>query len=365
MAPASRLVNTTNRSWQDANRNFAPDCDLLNPVANGECGEMSNRSFGSTRPGRTYDPETLSGWNKREYNWQFSAGVQRELVPRVSLDLSYFRTWFGNFVVTDDRAVGPSDFDRFSITAPADPRLPGGGGYEVSGLFNLKPAVFGRPADDYLTFADTFGKQIRRWDGVDLSVNARPRPDLTFRGGTSTGRTTTDNCEVVAQLPERLQGAQNVGEANGTVWLPASNCRQQSQFLTQVKFLGTYTVPRIDVQVTGTLQNRPGPLVAANYVATTAAVAPSLGRNLSGGARNITVNIVEPGTMYGERMNQIDLRIGKILRFGRTRATASVDLYNLLNANTVLRQNNAFASWQQPQNVLNPRFAKFVVQIEF
>jgi hypothetical protein len=365
LAPAARLVTSTNRSWNDANRNFVPDCDLLNPAANGECGAMSNRDFGSTRPGRAYDPETLRGWNTREHNWQFSAGVQRELLPRVSVDVSYFRTWFGNFIVSDDRAVGPSDFDRFSIRAPVDPRLPGGGGYEVSGLYDLKPAVFGRPADDYLTFADKYGKQIRHWDGVDVTINARPRADLTLQGGTSTGRTTTDNCEVVAQLPERLRGAENVGEANGTVWLPASNCHQQSEFLTQVKFLGTFTVPRIDVQVTGTVQSRPGPQIVANYVASNAVVAPSLGRNLAGGARNITVNIVEPGTMYGERMHQIDLRFGKILRFGRTRATASVDLYNLLNANTVLRQNNAFAAWQQPQAVLNPRFAKLVVQVDF
>jgi hypothetical protein len=122
MAPVQRLVLTTNRSWNDANRNFVPECDLLNPSANGECGAMDNRNFGSSRTGATYDPDTLSGWGKRSYNWQFSAGMQRELVPRVSLDVSYFRTWFGNFIATDNRAVSAADFDRFSITAPSDPR---------------------------------------------------------------------------------------------------------------------------------------------------------------------------------------------------------------------------------------------------
>jgi hypothetical protein len=313
---------------------------------------MSNPDFGSTRPGVSYDPETLTGWNKRDYNWQFSAGVQHELMPRMSVDVSYFRTWFGNFIATDDRSRTAADFDRFSIPAPLDSRLPGGGGYTVSGLLNVKPDKFSLPTDNFLTFADNYGKQTRHWNGVDVTVNARPGPDFLVSGGVSTGRTTTDNCEILEQLPEMNP-------------LVGPFCHVEENFRTQVKVLSSYTVPRIDVQLTGTLQSIPGPQILANYVATNAVIAPSLGRNLSGGANNVTVNIVEPGTMDGERMNQLDLRVGKILRFGRMRATTSVDLYNVLNANPVLTLNNAFATWQRPQSILNPRFAKLVVQLDF
>ena len=69
--------------------------------------------------------------------------------------------------------------------------------------------------------------------------------------------------------------------------------------------------------------------------------------------------------MYGERLNQLDLRFAKILQMGGTRATASLDLYNALNANPVLTLNNAFAAWQQPRSILNSRFAKIVVQVDF
>lgn len=353
MAPVALLVTSTNRSWTDTNRNFVPDCNLLDPATNGECGAMSNRDFGSTRPGVAYDPDTLTGWNKRSYNWQFSAGIQQELMPRVSLDVGFYRTWFGNFVVTDNRALSAADFDQFSVNAPADTRLPGGGGYAVAGLYDLKPAAFGRPADNFITYADNFGKQIEHWNGIDITVNARPRPGLMFQGGTSTGRTTTDDCDIVDDLPERLTTG------------PASFCHVDGKFLTQLKALGSYTVPRINVQVTGTVQSVPGPEILANYVATNAVVAPSLGRNLSGGAANKTVNIVEPRTLYGERSTQVQLRLAKILRFGRTRTTASVDIYNLLNSNTVLTLNNAFAAWQRPQSILNPRWAKVVLQFDF
>jgi hypothetical protein len=366
LAPASRLVTSTTRSWNDSffpagdprRGNFVPDCDLLNTGANAECGAMANPNFGTIVPGTVYDPEFLRGWNKRDNNWEFSAGMQHELVPRVSVDVGYFRRWFGNLRVTDDRALSPSDFDTFSIVAPADPRLPDGGGYTISGLYDLKPAAFGRPADNVLTFADNYGKQIKHWNGVDFTINARPRPGVLLGGGTSTGRTSTDNCEVVAKVPESVLNTSTT--APNISW-----CHVDEAFRTQVRFLGTYTVPRVDVQLTATLQNMPGPEILANYTATNAVVAPSLGRNLSGSANNITVNVVSPGTTYGERMNQVDLRIGKILKFNRTRLTASLDVYNALNASTVLRLNNAFATWQRPQEILQARFAKVVVQLDF
>jgi hypothetical protein len=69
--------------------------------------------------------------------------------------------------------------------------------------------------------------------------------------------------------------------------------------------------------------------------------------------------------LYGERSNQFDLRIGKLLRFGQTRTMVSMDLFNLFNANPVLSQNNNFAAWQQPTEILQARFAKFSVQFDF
>jgi hypothetical protein len=96
-----------------------------------------------------------------------------------------------------------------------------------------------------------------------------------------------------------------------------------------------------------------------------AAVAQSLGRSLAGGASNVVVDLIEPRTMYGDRMNQLDLRFAKILRFGRTRANVGVDVYNALNSSDVLSLNGAFATWQRPQSILNARFVKFVAQVDF
>ena len=58
----------------------------------------------------------------------------------------------------DDLAIGPADFDRFTLTAPLDARLPGGGGYEIEG-YDIKPAKFGVAAQPFVTLSRKYGKQ--------------------------------------------------------------------------------------------------------------------------------------------------------------------------------------------------------------
>jgi hypothetical protein len=156
-----------------------------------------------------------------------------------------------------------------------------------------------------------------------------------------------------------------LNDPNTTAQFPAQYCYQQSPFLTQVKFLGSYEIPRIDVLISGALQSVPGPQVIGNFVATNAAIVPSLGRPLAGGTNNITVDVVPPCGMYGDRRNQFDLRLGKILRFGRTRTKVNLDINNVFNANPVLAENPSFAVFRQPASILPARIARLGVQFDF
>jgi hypothetical protein len=137
-------------------------------------------------------------------------------------------------------------------------------------------------------------------------------------------------------------------------------------FLTQVRALGTYIVPKLDIQVAATFQSRPGVSLAANLVVPNATARQSLGRNLAGGVQSVTVNLIEPNTMLGDRLNQLDLRIGKILRFAKTRTNLAVDIVNALNSSAVLTYNNTFnATWPTPASVLTARLARLSVQFDF
>jgi hypothetical protein len=364
--PINRVATSTTRSWKDSNGNFIPDCNLLNAAANGECGALANSGFGQPITTNTYDPAVLDSWNKRMYNWEFLAGVQQQVLDRVSVDVTYIRRSFGNTLVTDNLATAPSDFTQFSIVAPVDPRLPGGGGNTISGLYDVNPAKFGL-TNNFTTLASNYGDVVRTWQGVDAAVSVRAMRGLTVQGGISTGSTFQNLCGLKDALPEYTRALSTPFPATSPTdpW-----CSFSTAWLTQVKGLGSYTVPKVGAQVSVAWQSMPGPQIAANYAVPNAAVVPSLGRSLSGSAASVTTNLVAPGTLYGERMNQVDLRFAKVFRFaGHARVSANLDLYNAFNASTVIIQNDTYSptttSWQTPQTVLAPRLIKLGAQIDF
>jgi hypothetical protein len=380
--PLIRTNLQTTRIWNDTNFNFVPDCVLTSPDANGECGRMDNQNFGKEIFTKTFDPDLIHGWGKRTYNWEMGISVQQELLPRVGMTVGYFRRWFGNFYTADNRLTTIADYTPFSIPIPVDPRLPGGGGGEVTGLYNLVPTKVGLD-DMYQQLSSEFGKMIENWQGVDFSVNARLRNGLTVQGGTSSGRRLQDNCDVRAALPEtyswdntsavQTTRVTTTTGSTSTSGLQNYSCRVVEPFWAQTSFRGlaTYTVPKVDVQVSGTWRSDPGNELRADYVVTSATAAPSLGRPLSSG--NVTVNLIPRGTVYGDRANNIDFRVAKIVRFAGTRAQFGVDVYNVLNSDAVTAYNNGYSAptatrgsvWLTPTQILPARYARLNLQLDF
>jgi hypothetical protein len=313
----------------------------------------------------TYDPATYQGWGVRQYNWEFSGSVQHEVIPQVSVDVGYFRRIYGNLQVNYNRALPASAYDAYSVTAPTDPRLGSNSGQVISGLYDIKPefTVGGIATDIYQTMADSLGKMYTRWNGVDIGVKSR-LSRLAVSGGLSTGRTSLDNCEIVEKVIA-VNPASVTTTSAGLVPFATSPlyCHQDTKFLTQVKGYAAYSLPA-GVQIAATFQSIPGQALAANVTYTSAQAAQSLGRPLST-ATTVTVNVIPPGTEYGDRLNQLDLRLGKDFRVQRYRINASVDFYNVLNSDAVLNENSAYAAWRRPQSLVRPFFVKFGGQISF
>jgi len=366
------------RSWIDANANFLPDCDLLNPNAQDlragggdSCGRLSDVNFGQPVFSNSIDPAILGGWGIRPSDWGFGVSVQHEVLPRVSVDAGYFRRWLNNFTITDNRAVAPQDFTAFSITAPGDSRLPGGGGYAVSGLYNVVDARFGL-TDNLVTNAGNYGNEYAHYNGMLINVTARPRNDLTFQGGINSGKTVQDICDVRAQVPEFTIAA--VGNGVAPLVGPTNPfCHTDPGFVTRVTGLGFYILPRIAVQIAGAFRSDQGGVLRADWIAANAVVQPLLGRPIAGGLPNVTINLAAPGQVWGDRVNEFDLRVSKIVRIGRARTNIGVDVYNLLNSAAVLTYNQTYSpsvssgptAWLAPTSVLTPRFAKISMQIDF
>ncbi len=364
--PIQTSVTVVSRTWSDGNANYAPDCDLNNFGANGECGAISDRNFGQNNPRATrFADDVMTGFNSaRGAVWDVSAEVQHELLPGVSMKGGWYRNWAFNFRAMDNLLVAPTDFSPFCITAPVDPRLPNGGGYQLCGLYDLVPAKFGQ-SDNLVTRAShyygddadftcvnqppslAFASGIPvpttcgRSDFLSFSVDTRLR-GIRLGGGVDTGRTVNDSCFVV-DSPQQLLF-----------------CRQVVPFKaqTQVKIFGSYPLPAGFI-VSGTLQNLSGIPIEATYNAPNAEIAPSLGRNLSACATaavctaTAAVPLYAPWTRFEPRRTQIDLRLSKILSLSRTvRLQANLDLYNALNGSSVLGVVTTYGpTWLQPTGV--------------
>jgi hypothetical protein len=333
---------------------------------------VSNTSFGKNVLTNNFDPRLLNGWGIRPSDWNLSASFQQQMGLRSALDVTYSRRWFHGFSVVDNLALQPGDLTPFTLAAPLDPRLPGGGGYDIPGLYDVVPEKAGH-VDNLVTDAGKYGRWQQYYNGLDVTVDIRVGSSFTLIGGTSTGQTVADSCDVRARLPElstAMTGTSvfGAGLANSAVTPVSPYCHVGYGVLTQFRGLSSYIVPKAAVQLSATFQSKPGAMLAANYAAPSSAVAPSLGRDLSGSAPNVTVNLIAPGTMYGDRINELDIRVAKLLRYGRSRLMVAVDMYTVLNSSAVLSYNNTFVpggTWLQPLSILTPRFLKVTAQVDF
>ena len=389
--PGLTVQTSTQRNWTDSNSNFFPDCNLLNPAAQdlrpsgGDlCGGWLNVNFGNFLPTTFYDPAVLNGWGVRPSNWEFSTSVQHQLMPRVSINAGYYRRIMGNLMVLDNEALSASDFLPFTVTVPStDSRIPNAGA-TLTGLYDQRAVVLNK---NVVKAASQLGNQYQHWNGFDISIDGRFGNGLFFQGGMSSGRAVSDNCEIVAKAPEALQlpasGALPAGVpspvANGAylgsgglgggAWTPLEFCHQESPFLTGAKALGSYQLPWGGVRVSATYQSLPGPQIGANVIYTNTDIAAGRVQGLGRAtflANQATVNVMQPGTVYGDRLNQIDFRATKIFNVGKGRLETNFDVYNLGNSDAILTQINTFgATWLRPTAVIQPRFVKFTARYDF
>jgi hypothetical protein len=159
-----------------------------------------------------------------------------------------------------------------------------------------------------------------------------------------------DNCFVVDSPQQRL------------------NCHVVTPFRgqTQLKVHGSYPLPA-GFTVAATYQNLSGPAILANFAARNDLIVPSLGRSLAAcGVQascpaTATVPLIVPQTQFEDRRTQLDLRLSKPVNLGaRMRLQANVDVYNALNANSILTINSNFgSSWRRPTSILPGRTVEF------
>jgi hypothetical protein len=373
--PIGALTASDTRAWRDLDGNGLP----LDANGNIQFNELTNSAatptFGRlTVPTTQYDPELLRGWGKRGYNNEVTFAMQHQLADRISVNGGYYRRTFGNQTISDDLRYDATSYNSVCITAPSDPDLPGGGGYQVCGIQDIKPEVFARqqPANSLIRFSEDFGGETNLYQGFDINLESRFRNGAFLRGGIAATSRTFDNCNLLVAGTDAVPAGSDEIYPDGT-----KGCHREYGYRPDAKLSGSYTLPW-DVQLAGTYQftrgvqnGGAGPSVTASWAVTNAIATQQLGRVWAGNAASRTVQLISEGKDYGKHnLNQLDLKLAKRFTTGRARLRFDFDLYNVFNSSwpftvSTTYSNAASASWLRPINVLQHRFFKLGMHVSF
>ena len=389
--PANLIQRTLTRNWTDGNNNRVVDCNILNPAAQttvggDTCAAISgaNVNFGKPNITGTIGSDILSGWGVRQSDSQWGVQLAQQIVPRVSATVGYNRRWWSNYTAVDNINTTTADYERSTVVAPVDARLPGGGGYPIT-VYTLSPAGGAKGSFTETHLDSTYGaERTRYWQGVDVDVNARLRGNLYVQAGTTTGRQVNDTCALTAILGNGV-GSSTIGLDNPD----PRNCRSVDPFETTLRGSASWTVPKVDVLVSATMRSQPALELNATVLVPNSVIAAQLGHLPSGATATgfTTVSLVDfatagtsnagqggPNRAYVDgRRNQIDMRFAKIFRFDNHRLDIGVDVQNLLNTNYGTVYDAAFgtlgspasATFMSPTSVVTPRFMRLNFTFDF
>ncbi len=375
--PGATIVrNVQNRGWTDGDGDYVLDCDVLNPNANGECAAAlgSARSFGQPGAATQVDPGVLNGWGVRPHDYQSTVTVQQELLRRVSGEFSFTHRTFHSFFITDDLMRGgnlSSYYEMYTLTAPQDSRLAGGGGYPITVFVPTAAANAVAPQRYLMREKDLGVERDSVWDGFDITVTARLRGALTAQFGTTTGRAEVITCEVDVRY-NQAAGASPAGP-------DPRGCNNVEPWQTTLRGLATYTIPKIDLLVSAVVRSQPPIAITANWQVPNSVIAAALGHLPPGatatGTTTIPLTDNEHRIYADERATQVDVRFAKIVRFGRTRTDIGVDVNNLFNTNYATAYNGTYiyntdntprpSGWATPTSIYTPRFVRLNFTVNF
>ena len=390
--PGATVVrNVQNRPWTDNDRDYVVDCNLLNPAAQSPltgtvdtCAAASGTApnFGKLGAATQVDPGVLSGWGVRPNDDQTTITVQQELVPRVSADFSFTHRTFHSYFVTDDltrRGDINSYYETYTLTAPQDPRLPGGGGYQITRDLPTPAALAVAPQSYLMREKDLGAERSSQWDGFDITLNARLRGGLTTQLGTTTGRAKVNTCDVDV-------GYNQVNAATGAIAGPdPRGCNDVEPWQTTLRGLASYTIPKIDVLVSAVIRSQAEALLAgtanttAQWQVPNSVIIAALGHSnpslTPNGTTTIPLGHNDTRIYADERRTQVDMRFAKIVRFGRTGTDIGVDVNNLFNTNYTTGFNTTYiyntdntprpGGWGTPTSIVNPRFVRLNFTVNF
>ena len=319
----------------------------------------------------------IDGDLKRESNVEYSASIQHEILPRVSVTFAYYYRTFFNIPATENLAI-PHCNAQDAIVG------------QMCGAYNVVPVTFSDPLGVLPAYAGTafnvFDRDIAfeniaadnvdtnstlnnaRYQAYELSFQARlPNGGTAFGGWTGhqhaqdtcglanpNGQTTTTMMDGEARFQ---QGGRYCNQSNPSL---SPTPWGGMPFRHDFKFFVVYPLPG-DFQVAGGLQAYSGGERQVSYQVQPGDFPASILQTFSP-----TVIVNAPGELYHEYWQQVDVNIRKHFRFRGVEYTAQLDIFNALNDNSILNSIQNYSTvLGRPLSVIAGRVTKVAVQVNW
>jgi hypothetical protein len=351
---------TASVTWRDLNGDDIadgfPGCAYLTPGCEINLAQLP-ANFGLVTPGCSViatpgsipcgtgqvDPDI-----RRGHSLQYSAGVQHELLPRISVNAYWFYSTFYDLARTDNIQQTFDDYSAVTIVSPLDG--------SVITRYNVSTAARSR----VLNLEHTAANDRRSNKAFETGFNARLPRGITVFGGLATEQTLQTTCDATDD-PNRLLYCDNRDvpwltqiKVSGMIPLPF-NIQTGFGFQTYKRFLGAST----QWQITPTTRYAAG---CAGPCTPGALVNPGMT------VATMNVPLVAPGTELSDRINLLDINIGRWMRIGKVRVQPEIAVFNALNSLAVYgvrSANYGTSSYMQPSVILQPRITRIGMQVKW
>ena len=315
---------------------------------------------------------------QREYNWEYNIGIQHELLPRVSLNVGWYRRVFGDIEQRSNEALLACDTSTAVAGVPCGSWIPFvvsfddpvGRAAVLRGLgqnfdidttsflaYDLDPAY--RGLVDQLDVTSDINRNY--YNGFEVSLQARLPNGGNIFGGWTAHQHIQDTCGLTAN-PNGIGIEDPIRGSDENVLRGGRFCNQSElgiPFRNDFKLFGAYPLPG-DFEFSGSIQAYSGGERELRWSI------PS--GYFPGGVRTqgATVQVFEPGTNYYDYWTQVDIAFRKILRFGNYESSVQLDLYNLMNSAAIVDENDSYGgSWGLPTRLLQGRLARLAFQVKW
>ncbi len=315
---------------------------------------------------------------QREYNWEYNIGIQHELLPRVSLNIGWYRRVFGDIEARSNQAHIPCNVATAQAGVPCGSWIPFMVNFDDPGGHVARLRALGQditiPSGEFLAFdldpayrglVDNLDitSDINRnyYNGFEVSMNARLPNGGNIFGGWTASQHIQDTCGLIVNpngvsIEDPIRGSDE-GIVRGGRWCDQSALGMP--FRHDFKLFATYPLP-YDFEASGSIQAYSGGERELTWGVPNAYIphgAPT--------ARP-TVQLFQPGTNFLPYWTQVDVSLRRLFRFNNIQASVQADLYNALNAAVQTDETESYgAVWGRPTRLLQGRILRTAFQLNW